>query len=593
MAKGFRDLADNPEGAALGHAEWLGILLERESTLRQQKRFESRAKAAKLRHLAAVEDVDYRTPRGLDRAMFMKGRKKLWAAGMTLASSPVVQLTDVPMTQIDDLSRSPRVFDQATSLIVVVELSATSWLVAGLVPGIDRQPLKKLRPDPDTLLSLLERWRAEAMKTGQTIDRIIFAYEAGRDGFWLARWLQARGIQVHVIHSTSVAVSREHRRAKTDRLDTAMLMRVFLGWLRGERGHCGMVAVPTLEEEDAKRPSRERESLVGERTRIGNRMKSTLARLGIRGFKPELRRAPQRLATLRTPEGGAVPANTVDELRRDMARLAVVREQIEEIEKTRLERLEQAPQEASNAMVRLRASIIGVGVETADGTRGADAEPARPTGRGALRRPDRLTGRERVQQTREGSGQGRQCSGAPWADPTCLEVPHVPEEWRTCAVVSVSDRGGEGSTQDNHDCGAGPQAPDRAVAHGHDWRGAGGRGDAVSHWSGLTDKHSQFRQLVALCDRPPMTIRGGGDTRWAMALMPSEECARCPGALPPKRMVASWSGPQAGPTEYKVAAQGLRAMAGSPRFVCLLRNWIDPMECYPPAMWNVMRHVTS
>jgi len=72
MAKGLRDLGDNPEAAALGHAEWLGILLEREGTLRQQKRFESRAKAAKLRHLAAVEDVDYRTPRGLDRAMFMK-----------------------------------------------------------------------------------------------------------------------------------------------------------------------------------------------------------------------------------------------------------------------------------------------------------------------------------------------------------------------------------------------------------------------------------------------------------------------------------------------------------------------------------------
>ena len=64
MAKGFRDLADNPESAALGHSEWLGILLEREGTLRQQKRFESRAKQAKLRHLAAVEDVDYRTAIG-------------------------------------------------------------------------------------------------------------------------------------------------------------------------------------------------------------------------------------------------------------------------------------------------------------------------------------------------------------------------------------------------------------------------------------------------------------------------------------------------------------------------------------------------
>jgi transposase len=93
------------------------------------------------------------------------------------------------------------------------------------------------------------------------IERIALAFEAGRDGFWLARWLQARGIEVHVIHSTSVAVSREHRRAKTDRLDTAMLSRVFLGWLRSERGHCGMVAIPTLEDEDARRPSRERESL--------------------------------------------------------------------------------------------------------------------------------------------------------------------------------------------------------------------------------------------------------------------------------------------------------------------------------------------
>ena len=87
-----------------------------------------------------------------------------------------------------------------------------------------------------------------------------------------------------------------------------MLMRVFLGWLRGERGHCGMVAIPTIEEEDAKRPSRERESLVGERTRIINRMKSALARLGIRGFKPELRKAPQRLEALRTPEEIADPA---------------------------------------------------------------------------------------------------------------------------------------------------------------------------------------------------------------------------------------------------------------------------------------------
>jgi transposase len=270
------------------------------------------------------------------------------------------------MTQVDNLSRSVDAFDQDGSLTVVVEMSEASWLVTGMVPGVDRRPLKKLEPDPDALLRLVERWRSEAEKIGRTIERVALAYEAGRDGFWLARWLRVRGIEVHVIHSTSVAVSREHRRAKTDRLDTEMLMRVFLGWLRGERGHCGMVAIPTLEEEDAKRPSRERESLVGERTRIVNRMKSALARLGIRGFKPKLRKAPERLAALRTPEGRAIPANMLDEFRRDMARLAVVREQIEEIEQARLERLEQAPAAKPNAMVHLLARIIGVGIETAD-----------------------------------------------------------------------------------------------------------------------------------------------------------------------------------------------------------------------------------
>jgi transposase len=270
------------------------------------------------------------------------------------------------MPQVDDLSRSLVAFNQDATLIVVVEMSEASWLVAGMAPGVDRQSLKKLGPDPDGLLRLVERWRDEAVKTGKMIGRIALAFEAGRDGFWLARWLRARGIEVHVIHSTSVAVSREHRRAKTDRLDTAMLMRVFLGWLRSERGHCGMVAIPTLEDEDARRPSRERESLVGERTRIINRMKAILAWLGVRGFNPILRKAAQRLDELRTPEDSPLPPNTVDELRRDMARLAMICEQIKALEQARLANLEQAPGTGPHAMVRLIANVIGVGIETAD-----------------------------------------------------------------------------------------------------------------------------------------------------------------------------------------------------------------------------------
>ena len=241
-----------------------------------------------------------------------------------------------------------------------------SWLVAGIIPGVERQPLKKLQPSENALLDLLGRWRKEAEKAGHKIKRITVAFEAGRDGFWLARWLRERGIEAHVIHASSVAVSREHRRAKTDRLDTELLKRAFLGWLRGERDHCKTVAIPTMKDEDAKRPNRERDSLVGEQSRIVNRMKAALARLGIRNFNPKLKKAAERLAGLRTPEDEPIPPNTLAELHRDMERRRLVTDQIRQIEDARLERLKQAPKDGPNVMVRLLARVIGVGIETAD-----------------------------------------------------------------------------------------------------------------------------------------------------------------------------------------------------------------------------------
>ena len=127
-----------------------------------------------------------------------------------------------------------------------------------------------------------------------------------------------------------------------------------------------MARVPTIAEEDARRPTRERECLVGERTRLVNRMKGTLARLGIRNFKPTRRQAAERLATVRTPEGMPLPPNALAELQRNMARLDFVVSQIREIEKARQKRLEQHPETGPHTMVRLLARVVGIGIETAD-----------------------------------------------------------------------------------------------------------------------------------------------------------------------------------------------------------------------------------
>jgi transposase len=127
-----------------------------------------------------------------------------------------------------------------------------------------------------------------------------------------------------------------------------------------------MARVPTIAEEDAKRPNRERDCLVRERTRIVNRIKSTLVRLGIRNFKPTLRKAAERLVTVHTPEGMLLPPNTLAELQREIARLSFVVSQIRQIEEARQKRLEQQHETGPHAMVRLLAQIVGVGVETAD-----------------------------------------------------------------------------------------------------------------------------------------------------------------------------------------------------------------------------------
>ncbi len=264
-----------------------------------------------------------------------------------------------------DLSKPLVALDHDGTLVAVIEMSGASWLVSAVVPGVDRRPLQKLPVDEGRLLARLERRRSEAAAAGKPVARVVVGFEAGRDGLWLARWLRARGVEAHPIHPSGVAVPREARRAKTDRLDTAMPMRGLLGWLRGEPDHRRVVAVPTAAEEDARRPGREREHLVGERTRVVNRLKANLARLGIRGFNPKLRKAAARLAELRTPEGEPIPPGARAEMERDLERLDLIRRQVAAIEEAREEALAREP-EGPNAMVLMLAKVRGVGVETAD-----------------------------------------------------------------------------------------------------------------------------------------------------------------------------------------------------------------------------------
>jgi transposase len=153
-----------------------------------------------------------------------------------------------------------------------------------------------------------------------------------------------------------------------------------------------MVAIlPSLVEEDERRPGREREQLVSERTRVINRIKSTRARLGIRGFRPGLAKAAERLADLRPAEGEPLPPKTRHELARALDRLRFLKRQIAEIEAEREEALAAAPPRGAHAMIRLLATIRGIGIETA-AMRGREVLSRNLRDRGALARFAGLTG---------------------------------------------------------------------------------------------------------------------------------------------------------------------------------------------------------
>jgi transposase len=248
---------------------------------------------------------------------------------------------------------------------VAIELAVSSWLVAARLPGAEKVRLHRIEGgDTAALLALIAELRSSASRKLGGVAEVACCFEAGRDGFWLQRLLAAHGIAAHVLEPASVLVNRRARRAKTDRLDAEGMLRLLTAWLGGDRQVCSMVRVPTPEEEDAKRPHREREHLVQEKLRLVNRIEAPLFTQGVRA-RPSLRSWERDLAELRTGDGRALPPLLRAELDRLRRRLVLILELIRETETERAEALAAAAHDATARKITALQRIRGVGANFA------------------------------------------------------------------------------------------------------------------------------------------------------------------------------------------------------------------------------------
>lgn len=213
------------------------------------------------------------------------------------------------------------------TVYAAIELSKKTWVLGIALPDRDRPSIHRITGG--NLGELVARLRVAARED----RRILVCYEAGYDGFWLARALAELGIECRVLDPASIQVNRRARRVKTDRIDVLALLRALIAIDRGERHVCAVVRVPSVEEEDARRSHRERQRLVRERTGHINRIKGLLFAQGIRGIEPKLRRTQIDFAALETGEGHPLAQRLRCELEREYARLDLVETQLREVEK--------------------------------------------------------------------------------------------------------------------------------------------------------------------------------------------------------------------------------------------------------------------
>ncbi|HKQ02066.1 MAG TPA: IS110 family transposase [Actinomycetes bacterium] len=251
-----------------------------------------------------------------------------------------------------------------TKLFASLELSKSRWLVTVSAPGSEKLSKHVVSGgDGGALLNLLGRLRASAERRGGMAVQVVVIQEAGLDGFWLHRLLEANGIESHVVDPASIAVDRRHRRAKTDVIDGEMLLRTLMAWARGERRVCSMVRPPSPDEEDRRRLTRERGTLLKERTQHTNRIKGLLAGQGIADYDPLRKDRLARLDALRTGDGRPLPERLKAEIRREIERVDLVVSQMAVVERERDALVgmtsDPAPETAAAVLVRLK----GIGPE--------------------------------------------------------------------------------------------------------------------------------------------------------------------------------------------------------------------------------------
>ena len=250
-------------------------------------------------------------------------------------------------------------------MYVSLELSRSKWLITSMSAWRDKMSKHSVDAgDGAALLDRLARLRMEAEQRLGTPARVVVIQEAGLDGFWIHRLLEAGGIESHVVEPASIAVPRRHRRAKTDVIDGEMLVRTLAAFKRGEPRVCSMVVAPSPAEEDRRRVSRERRTLIKERIEHANRIKGLLASQGISGCEPMRRSFRDHLESLRTGDGRPLGLRLKAEIGRELDRMDLVLRQIAAVEADRdaLVRPDHADVEAPAArLMKLR----GIGPEFA------------------------------------------------------------------------------------------------------------------------------------------------------------------------------------------------------------------------------------